>query len=66
MGIPVGSKWKCTDEQREEFGLVGEVLSVEDHPDFNGDGGIEIQHEDGSILYMKVRRFVLRYELLKG
>lgn len=62
MRIRVGSKWRCTDETLEQFGLTGMVLEIHDHPDFNGDGDIEIRHEDDSVAVMKVRRFYDRYE----
>lgn len=62
MRIEVGSKWLCTDEDLEQFNKTGKVLSVYDHPDLNGDGEIEIEHEDGTTAEMKVRRFMLRYE----
>jgi len=62
MRIPLGSKWKCTDKDLEQYGLVGEIIEVHDHPDFNGDGEIEILHEDGTTAEMKVRRFSIRYE----
>jgi hypothetical protein len=66
MGIQVGSKWKCTDEGLEQFDMVGKIIEVNDHPDWNGDGEIEIKHEDNSIAVIKVRRFYLRYEKVNG
>jgi hypothetical protein len=62
MEIQVGSKWKCTDENLEQFKMIGKIIEVNDHEDWNGDGEIEIKHENGSTAVMKVRRFYLRYE----
>lgn len=58
----VGTKWKCTDERLEQFGLTGTVIDAEASPDWNGDGDIEIKYSDGSISYMKLRRFLMRHE----
>lgn len=62
MEIKIGSRWKCTDEELEQFNMIGKIIEVYDHADLNGDGEIEIKHEDGSAAIMKVRRFYLRYE----
>lgn len=62
MRIQAGSKWLCTEGDNEAFGLTCVVLSVQDHPDLNGDGSIEVKYEDGSTGDSKVRRFVGRHE----
>jgi hypothetical protein len=65
MTIQVGSTWICTDIDLEQHGLTGTVTEVHDHPDLNGDGEIEIEHENGTTATMKVRKFALRYEKLE-
>lgn len=62
MRIQAGSKWLCTEGENDAFGLTCRVISVQDHPDLNGDGSIEVKYEDGSIGDSKVRRFVMRHE----
>ncbi|PAE87831.1 hypothetical protein [Shouchella clausii] len=57
------SKWVCTDpDMEEEFGMTCIVISGEINPDWNGDNDIKIQYENGSIDYMKLRRFLCRFK----
>lgn len=62
MRIQTGSKWLCTETDNDAFGLTCVVLSVQDHPDLNGDGSIEVKYQDGTIGDSKVRRFHMRHE----
>ncbi|WP_078598590.1 hypothetical protein [Evansella clarkii] len=57
-----GTKWLCTDENRDEYGMTCTVIEGFIHPDWNGENEIEIKYEDGSIAYMKYRRFAMRFE----
>lgn len=59
-----GTKWICIDEDMEEKGTKCTVIDGEINPDWNGDNDIEIQYEDGSISYMKLRRFMSRFKKL--
>ncbi|MNC63235.1 hypothetical protein D3C75_1133380 [compost metagenome] len=52
-----GSLWECINPEAEEFGQKCTVADINDNPDYNGDGDIELLFEDGSKLYKKVRRF---------
>lgn len=59
MSIKVGSVWRCIDHQDSD--LIGQtctVLSVNNNPDYNGDGDIELRYEDGTLYTGKYRRFV--------
>lgn len=56
-----GTKWVCVDEDMEENGMECVVIDGEINPDWNGDNDIEIQYADGSIAYMKLRRFTARF-----
>lgn len=58
------TKWICVEEDMEECGTTCTVIHGEIDPDANGDNDIEIQYEDGSIAYMKLRRFIFRFEPL--
>lgn len=62
MSIQAGSKWLCTEEDNDAFGLTCTVISIQDHPDLNGEGSIEVKYEDGTIGDSKVRRFVGRHQ----
>lgn len=66
MRIEPGSFWQCVDEDSTEFRRYCVVKEANDHPDFNGDGDVVIVFADGSRLYTKVRRFVLRYVFIKS
>ncbi|MGX1195779.1 hypothetical protein [Metabacillus sp. SLBN-84] len=57
-----GTVWRCTERDMEEYGMTCTVIDGEIHPDWNGDNDIEIEYEDGSIAYMKYRRFIFRFE----
>lgn len=59
--VPNGSYWKCTDESLDEHGLFCKVIDADNNPDFNGDNDIEIKYENGTVAYMKLRRFVDRH-----
>ncbi|MEK3956113.1 MULTISPECIES: hypothetical protein [unclassified Psychrobacillus] len=64
MKIAVGSIWKCTDENYPAYGQTCVVKEVFEHPDFNGDGEIEVEYQDKTTVDMKVRRFCMRHEIL--
>lgn len=55
--IQTGSKWKCTDEDHPMYGQTCTVREAHDHPDYNGDGDITLDYEDGTEYVGKVRRF---------
>ena len=58
MSVSVGSKWKCIDERSEHYGKLCIVKYIDDNPDYNGDGTIELLYSDGSSHFGKVRRFM--------
>ena len=61
--IKPGIKWVCTDEDHfDRYSLTCRVLEVHDEREFNGDGDIEVEYQDGKRFVMKVRRFSLRHE----
>jgi hypothetical protein len=60
-----GTKWLCTDEDMDEYGMKCEVLSGEINPDHNGDNDIKIKYEDGSVIFMKYRRFMFKFKELQ-
>lgn len=66
MRIQIGSTWLCTDTTYHRYNKTCKVLDVEDHPDFNGEGVIEVVYENGDKEFTKVRRFTLRHELERG
>jgi hypothetical protein len=53
-----GSRWKCIDEDSNEFNQICTIVSANTDPDFNGDGEIELLYDNGLRHYGKVRRFV--------
>lgn len=57
-----GTKWKCTDEDFEEFGKTCVVTEADENPDFNGDQDVEVVYEGKRFYYMKLRRFYSRHE----
>lgn len=59
MKVTKGSIWRCIDEDAEERGKLCVVKSIEDNPDYNGDGDIELLYSNGTRYYGKVRRFML-------
>lgn len=63
--IPVGSIWKCTDEDYPAYKKYCSVKSVNDGPGWNGEGTINVLYSDNTIGEMKVRRFCLRHEKVK-
>lgn len=62
MEIGIGSLWRCIDEDLEQYGSIGKVLCANNKSGLNGDGEVEIQHDDHGSYVMKVRRFLFRYE----
>jgi imidazole glycerol phosphate synthase subunit HisF len=56
--------WKCTNERSEDFGKLCVVKSVDNNPDYNGDGDVEVMYSDGTELHTKVRRFMLNHEYI--
>lgn len=59
-----GTTWRCIIENMDEYDMTATVTDGEINPDWNGDNDIEIRYEDGSISYMKLRRFITRFEQL--
>lgn len=57
-----GTKWRCTDEDMEEQGMICTVINGATHPDWNGENEIEIEYENDTRAYMKYRRFCMRFE----
>ncbi|KZE79342.1 hypothetical protein AV654_17895 [Paenibacillus elgii] len=58
MRIKIGSVWECIEEDSDLFGKFCVVEDIDDDPDLNGDGTIELMYADGSKYYGKVRRFI--------
>lgn len=53
-----GSRWRCIDESIDtEYGKVCTVVDIDNDPDHNGEGDIELLYDDGTTHYGKVRRF---------
>lgn len=61
----VGTKWKCTDEDMDEYGMMGTVKSGILTDDDNGNNEITIIYEDGSEFPMKLYRFITRHTEIK-
>jgi hypothetical protein len=54
--------WLCTDKDMDEYGMTCTIIDGSTHPDWNGENVIKIEYADGSISYMKYRRFVWRFK----
>lgn len=57
--IKVNTIWKCIEH--EDASLIGEtciVKSIEDSPDFNGEGHIELLYSNDFCYIGKLRRFI--------
>ncbi|MNW28161.1 hypothetical protein D3C74_49760 [compost metagenome] len=67
MKVTKGSFWRCITEDNKR-GKLCVVKFVDDNPDFNGDGSIELLYSDGSVHYGKVRRFIpgITHKFVKG
>lgn len=50
--------WKCIDEDSSEYGKYCVIREANTHPDFNGDGDIELLYSNRLKHYGKVRRFI--------
>lgn len=57
-----GTMWRCTDEDMPEYRMTCTVIDGEINPEWNGDNDIEIEYQNGTIAYMKYRRFVMRFK----
>lgn len=57
-----GTMWRCIDESMPECGMTCTVIDGEINPDWNGDNDIEIKYQNGTIAYMKYRRFAMRFK----
>jgi hypothetical protein len=59
-----GTAWRCTDGTMDEHGMTCTVMEGAIMPDWNGENEIEIKYEDGTVAYMKYRRFTMRFTRL--
>ncbi|WP_078598592.1 hypothetical protein [Evansella clarkii] len=60
-----GTKWLCTAEYMDAYGMTCTVIDGFIDPDWNGENDIEIKYENGTIGYMKFRRFAMRFKRIK-
>ncbi|WAB25123.1 hypothetical protein M3_0172 [Lysinibacillus phage vB_LfM_LysYB1] len=63
--IQIGSKWKCVDPEFMDMGKTCEVVDVDNNPGYNGDQDLEVKFPDGSNMFMKRRKFMMRYQEIK-
>lgn len=56
--LVVGSVWKCIDEDNQMFNKYCIIKTINNKPEYNGDGTIELLYTDSSKYYGKVRRFI--------
>lgn len=52
------SIWKCIDNDDEMYERYCIVKSIDDDPDYNGEGTIELLYANNIRSYGKVRRFM--------
>lgn len=67
MKITRGSIWRCIEENSPHYKRLCVVKDINDNPDFNGDGTIELMYANGTRHYGKVRRFLpgITHKLVK-
>jgi len=58
--VEKGSVWLCIDEDYPEYGKKCKVIYLEDDHDWEDD--LEVEYEDKTRAYMKLRRFVSRHK----
>jgi hypothetical protein len=65
--VSINTVWKCIDENDEMLNRYCVIKYIDDDPNYNGDGTIELIYADGSKHYGKVRRFIpnITHEYIK-
>lgn len=58
MKIRPGSIWRNIDTTSEDYQRLCMVMHINDNPDWNGDGEIELLYSNNTRHYGKVRRFM--------
>lgn len=58
MPVLPGTMWKCIDKYSDYFGKTCVIISMEDNPDYNGDGTMELLYDGNETCYTKCRRLV--------
>ena len=56
--VCIHSIWKCIDKDHDMYNRYCIIKDIDDNPDYNGDGVIELLYADGTKTYRKVRRFI--------
>lgn len=59
--IEPNTTWKCVSAFSEFENVQCILVDVDNNPDLNGDGDVEVLYENGEKAFMKLRKFLDRH-----